>query len=134
VFVNSVDDISPRFNSSLRTFALKVDNVALDPVKVNAENIFVSLGGVMQVPVSQKGSPLAGLAYTVTYSNVSRNLEITFAVPPLIGTTCNIRVITSDEYITCPIPDGLEDTLLRDGPNVNVNAENQIIGIDPGEI
>jgi hypothetical protein len=134
VFVNSVDDISPRFNSSLRTFALKVDNVALDPVKVNAENIFVSLGGVMQVPVSQKGSPLAELAYTVTYSNVSRNLEITFAVPPLIGTTCNIRVITSDEYITCPIPDGLEDTLLRDGPNVNVNAENQIIGIDPGEI
>ena len=134
VFVNSVDDLSPRFNSSLKTFALKIDGVSLDPIKVNAQNIFVSLGGVMQIPVSQAGSPLAGLAYTVTYNNVTRNLEITFADAPLVGTTCNIRVITSDEFLTCPIPPQLEDTVLRDGPGVDINADNQITGIDPGEI
>jgi hypothetical protein len=134
VFVNSVDDLSPRFNGSLRTFALTIDSVALDPIKVNAENIFVSLGGVMQIPVAQAGDPLAGLAYTVGYNSVSRNLEITFAVAPAVGTTCNIRVITSDEFLTCPIPPQLEDTFLRDGPGVDINADNQITGIDPGEI
>jgi hypothetical protein len=113
---------------------LQIDSVSLDPIKVNAENIFVSLGGVMQIPVAQAGDPLAGLAYTVGYNNVSKNLEITFAVAPPVGTTCNIRIITSDEFLTCPLPPQLEDTFLRDGPGVDINVDNQITGIDPGEI
>lgn len=134
VFVSSVDDIAPLFNNSLRTFPLKIGNLALDPIKVNAQNIFVSLGGVMQIPVSQTGDPLSGPAYTVSYNTVSRNLEITFATAPQVTTTCNIRIVTSDEFLTCPVPSGVVDTVLRDGPGVDINAGNQITGIDPGEL
>jgi hypothetical protein len=96
--------------------------------------MFVSLGGVMQIPVAQTGDPLAGLAYTVGLNSITKVLEITFAVPPLSGTTCNIRVIASEEYLTCPIPPGLTNTTLQDGPGIIVNDQNQIIQIDPGLI
>jgi hypothetical protein len=134
VFVSSVDDIAPLFNNTRTTFELEIDGVPLDPTKVNSQNMFVSLGGVMQIPVAQAGDPLAGLAYTVAVNTVSKVLEITFATPPAIGTTCNIRVIASDEFLTCPIPDGLLNTALQDGPGIVMNDKNQIIGIDPGLI
>ena len=134
VFVSSVDDIAPLFNNTQRTFALEIDGVPLDPTKVNAQNMFVSLGGVMQIPVAQTGNPLAGLAYTVAQNPVSKALEITFATPPAIGTTCNIRVITSDEFLTCPLPPELLDTTLQDGPGIVINENNQIIEIDSGLI
>jgi len=134
VFVSSVDDIAPLFNNTQRTFALEIGGVPLDPTKVNAQNMFVSLGGVMQIPVAQTGDPLAGLAYTVAQNPVSKALEITFAVPPAIGTTCNVRVITSDEFLTCPLPPELFNTTLQDGPGIIVNDQNQIIEIDSGLI
>jgi len=134
VFVSSVDDIAPFFNNTQKTFALEIDGVPLDPTKVNAQNIFVSLGGVMQIPVAQTGVPLAGLAYTVGQNPISKALEITFATPPAIGTTCNIRIITSDEFLTCPIPPALVNTTLQDSSGIIVNDKNQIIGIDPGLI
>jgi hypothetical protein len=65
---------------------------------------------------------------------VSKILEITFAVPPLLSTTCNIRIITSDEFLTCPLPLALTDTAIQDGPGIIVNDQNQIVGIDPGLI
>jgi hypothetical protein len=61
-------------------------------------------------------------------------LEITFAVPPATGTTCNIRVIASDEFLTCPIPPELLNTALQDGPGIVINEQNQIIEIDSGLI
>ena len=130
VFVSSVDDIAPLFNNTRQSFPLEIDGVALDPTKVNAQNMFVSLGGVMQIPVAQTGEPQAGLAYTVGQNPVTKVLEITFAVAPAIGTTCNIRVITSDEFLTCPLPIELLDTSLKVGPGVEVNSKGQIIGID----
>jgi hypothetical protein len=134
VFVSSADDIAPLFNNTQTTFALEIDGVSLDPTRVNAQNMFVSLGGVMQMPVASVGNPLAGNAYTVSVNSVTKVLEITFAQPPLTGTTCNIRVITSDEFITCPLPDNFFDTALQDGPGILVNTDNQIISIDPGVI
>jgi hypothetical protein len=134
VFVKSTDDIAPLFNNTLRTFPLEIDGVALDPTKVNKHNMFVSLGGVIQIPGSQVGDPLAGNAYTVGLNPTTGALEITFAVPPLINTTCNIRVITSDEFLTCPLPPGLLDTSLQDGPGIEINDLNQIVSIDPGLI
>jgi hypothetical protein len=134
VFVSSVDDIAPLFNNTRTTFELEIDGVPLDPTKVNSQNMFVSLGGVMQIPVAQTGNPLAGLAYTVAVNSINKVLEITFATPPAIGTTCNIRVIASDEFLTCPIPAGLLNTSLQDGPGILMNDKNQIIGIDPGLI
>jgi hypothetical protein len=132
VFVSSVDDLSTFFNNTQTTFPLEIDGVSLDPTKVNSQNMFVSLGGVMQIPVAQTGNPLAGLAYTVGQNPVTKVLEITFANPPAIGTTCNIRVITSDEFLTCPLPSELFNTTLQDGPGIIVNDQNQIIEIDSG--
>jgi hypothetical protein len=134
VFVSSVDDIAFAFNNTDRTFPLVIGGEPLDPTKVNAQNIFVSLGGVMQIPVTQTGNPLAGLAYTVSVNSVTKVLEITFAVPPATNTTCNIRVIASDEFLTCPIPSELLDTALQDGPGIVINDQNQIVEIDSGLI
>jgi hypothetical protein len=134
VFVSSVDDISDEFDGSKTTFELKINDVPLDPTKVNAQNMFVSLGGVMQIPVTQSGNPPSGLAYFVQVNQITKKLEITFAAPPATGATCNIRVIASDEFLSCPLPPELTDTTLQDGPGVRVNEYNQIIAIDPGLI
>jgi hypothetical protein len=134
VFVSSVDDISDEFDGSKTTFELKINDVPLDPTKVNAQNMFVSLGGVMQIPVTQSGNPPSGLAYFVQVNQITKKLEITFASPPATGATCNIRVIASDEFLSCPLPLSLTDTTLQDGPGVRVNEYNQIIAIDPGLI
>jgi hypothetical protein len=122
------------FDSTKTTFPLEIDGISLDPVKVNSQNMCVSLGGVMQIPIANAGDPLAGNAYTVRLNTISNILEITFATPPLIGSTCNIRVVTSDEFITCPLPNSLTDVALTSGPGIEVNSNNQIINIDPGLI
>lgn len=136
VFVNSVDDISALFNGTLVTFSLTIEGLPLDPNVVNAENMFVSLGGVMQLPNASEGSPLSGLAYSVAFNAVAEEFQITFANPPQFGTTCNIRVVTGigNEFITCPLPLGIGDTPLVSGPGVTVNNIGQIIDIDGGLI
>jgi hypothetical protein len=134
VFVASADDLSTFFNNTQTTFPLEIDGVPLDPTKVNAQNMFVSLGGVMQIPIAQAENTLAGNAYSVQQNPTSNQLEITFSVPPAIGTTCNIRIVTSDEFLTCPIPPELFNTTLQDGPGIIVNEQNQIIEIDSGLI
>jgi hypothetical protein len=116
------------------TFPLEIGNVPIDPTKVNAQTMFVSLGGVMQIPISQAGNPLAGLRYKVEINPITKVLEITFASAPLIGTTCNIRIVTSDEFLTCPLPESIISPVLKDGPGITVNEKNQIIEIDPGLI
>ena len=136
VFVNSADDISGSFDGALVSFPLTVGGVPLDPNVVSAENMFVSLGGVMQLPVTSEGNPLAGLAYSVAFNAIAEEFQIIFASPPQFGTTCNIRVITGigNEFITCPLPPGIGDTPLVSGPGVTVNNIGQIIDIDAGLI
>jgi hypothetical protein len=135
VYVVSTDDIAPLFNTTRTTFPLLINGQPADPTKVNRENIFVSLGGVMQIPIAQSGNAaLAGNAYSVQVNPVTKVLEITFAVAPLDNTTCNIRIITSDEFLTCPLPPELLDTALQDGPGITVNEFNQIVDIDSGLI
>ena len=134
VFVTSVDDIAPLFNNTTDTFPLAIGLDSLDPTRVNAQNMFVSLGGVMQIPVASAGNPLSGNAYTVQTNPVTKVLEITFANPPAAGTTCNIRVVTSDEFITCPLPDSFLSNTLQDGPGIFIDDLNRIIAIDPGLI
>lgn len=134
VIVSSVDDISGLFNNTRSTFPLTINTLPLDPLKVSAQSMFVSLGGVMQIPVAQEGDPLAGLAYSIGVNSSTKLLEIKFAVPPAAGTTCNIRIISSDEPLTCPLPPNLFDSALQDGAGITVNAQNQIIEIDSGLI
>ena len=132
VYITSVDDISIFFDNATKSFPLAVNNVPLASTIVNAENMFVSLGGVMQIPTEVEGNPMAGLAYTVGINPVTNVLNITFADAPQRNTTCNIRVITSSEFITCPLPENLTDPAVRVGPGVNVNAEGQLQNLDSG--
>jgi hypothetical protein len=134
VFVSLVDDIAAQFNGTTQTFVLTIDGQPLDPTKVYAQNMFVSLGGVMQIPYAQAGSPSSGLAYTVGVNSATTNMEITFAVAPLANTVCNIRVITSEEFLTCPLPPQLSNASLKIGPGIDTDDKNQITGIDPGLI
>jgi hypothetical protein len=133
VFVSSVDDISGLFNNLRTNFPLTINGVRVDPTKVNSENMFVSLGGVMQIPISQSGNPQAGNSYEVSI-NSSNDLEIRFSSPPAFGLTCNIRIVTSDEVLTCPLPPGFFNTTIQDGPGIRLNDQNQIIDIDSGEV
>jgi hypothetical protein len=134
VYMTSTDEISTQFDGAKSTFELTVGGVDLDAYKVNAENMFVNLGGVMQIPIANAGAPVAGLTYTVTVNATTQAVEITFAQPPTLGTTCNIRVITQDEFITCPIPDALANQYLKSGPGVETTPDGELIGIDEGLI
>lgn len=134
VFMASTDEISDQFDGAKSAFELTRGGISLDAGKVNAENILVNLGGVMQIPIANSGSPNSGLTYTVNLNTVSQVLEITFTVPPTFGTTCNIRTITQDEFITCPLPGILLDRNLKSGPGVETNFEGQLIGLNEGFI
>jgi hypothetical protein len=136
VNVISVDDISVDFDNATSTFPLYVDNQPLNPDLVNAENMFVTLGAVVQIPHNVAGDPLAGNAYTVQVNSATNLLEITFATPPTFDCSCTIRVVSSEpkELIICPLPPGLTDQTLVSGDGVESNADGEIIRIDPGLI
>ena len=89
VAVYSLDTIAPFFDGAVTQFALTASGLPLNPNVINAENLFVSLGGAMQLP---------NVSYTITGST------ITFVEPPLEGTTSNLRIVTNAEFITCPQP------------------------------
>jgi hypothetical protein len=132
--MNSTDEISNQFDGVKTSFPLTLNGVPLNPFIVNSENIFVNLGGVMQIPIANAGSTLMGIAYTVRVNPLSQALEIVFATGPLFGTSCNIRVISQEELITCPLPEQLISNTLKVGPGVEISPTGELIGIDPGII
>jgi hypothetical protein len=140
VNVISVDDISVFFDNATPTFPLFVTKGGIpqpiNPDLVNAENMFVTLGAVVQIPHNVDGDPLAGNAYTVQVNPATNLLEITFATPPAFGCACTIRVVSSEpeNLIICPLPPGLSTQTLVAGDGVLANADGEIIGIDPGLI
>ena len=71
--ISIVDNIESSFNGSTQTFALAVSGVSLTPV--NAQQLRVVLGGIVQEPVTN---------YTVSGPN------ITFITPPSAGLDCSI--------------------------------------------
>ena len=89
VAVYSLDTIAPTFDGAVQQFALTAGGLPLNPNVVNAENLFVSVGGALQLP---------NISYTVDGST------ITFTEAPLEGTTSNLRIVTNAEFITCPQP------------------------------
>ena len=134
VFMKSTDEISDQFDGAVTTFPLTLDGVPLNPYVVNSENILVNLGGVMQIPISNSNSVLLSSAYTIAINAVTQILEIVFAVPPTFGTTCNIRVISQEDIITCPIPELLRNRYLKAGPGVETTSTGELIGLDEGFI
>ncbi len=88
----------------------------------------------MQIPIANAGSKPLGSTYIVEINSVTQTLQIIFDTPPTYGTTCNIRVISQEETITCPLPSLITDRNLKVGPGVEANAEGQLIGLDEGFI
>jgi len=131
-YVNSADDISGLFDGARTAFPIEVGGVPVDPTVVNADNMFVSLGGVMQLPADDPSTPADELSYT--FSTVGGIPTLTFDSAPDIGTTCNIRIFTSSRYITCPLPEALTSGTLKVGPGVTSDADGQITSIDAGLI
>ena len=140
VNVISVDDISVFFDNATASFPLFVTRGGIpQPINsdlVNAENMFVTLGAIVQIPHNVAGDPLSGNAYTVQVNPATNLLEITFATPPAFGCSCTIRVVSSEpeDLIVCPLPLGFGTQTLTAGDGVQANADGQIIGIDPGLI
>jgi hypothetical protein len=134
VFMSSTDEISVLFDSARTSFPLTIDGQPIDAFKVGAENLFVNLGGVMQIPIGNSVPSQGGLAYTVAVNPVTQITEITFSQPPVFGTTCNIRILSQDEFITCPLPDILRDQTLKAGPGVETLPDGELIGLDEGLI
>lgn len=136
VYVIPIDDISVFFDNTKTSFELLVDNIPVNPALVNAENMFVTLGAVIQIPHNVAGNPLSGNTYTVQVNPVTKILEITFAAPPTTGTSCFIRVVASEpkEFIVCPLPPGVIPQPVVAGDGVSVNEAGEIINIDPGLI
>jgi hypothetical protein len=136
VNVISVDDISVFFDNATSAFPLYVNNQPINPDLVNAENMFVTLGAVVQIPHNVAGNPLSGNAYTVQINTATNLLEITFATPPAFGCACTIRVVSSEpeDLIICPLPPGLGPQTLFAGDGVLADINGEIIGIDSGLI
>jgi hypothetical protein len=76
--IKIIDDISGSFNGSTQTFTLTISTVSFSPV--NAQQLIVVLGGVVQAPTTD---------YTISDSN------ITFTTAPIFGLTCSIVSIGS---------------------------------------
>jgi hypothetical protein len=135
VYMSSTDEISPDFDGARTVFPLTISGDPIDATKVNAENMFVNVGGVIQIPIENSAAVDISLSYSVSVNPVTQQMEITFASPPLPGTTCNIRILTQDEFITCPLPDLLTSGgVLRVGPGVEAGPDGSLEGLDEGLI
>jgi hypothetical protein len=68
----------------------------------------------------------------VGINKASKLLEITFAEPPMMGTSCTIRVVSSEtkEFIVCPLPEALQNRVIVAGDGVEIDEDNMIISID----
>lgn len=90
VAVYSLDSLSGEFDGAKTVFDLTFEGNPVNSSTVTQENLIFSLGGAIQLP---------GVSYEIQGSKLII-LETTDA--PLATTTCNIRVITNAEFITCP--------------------------------
>ncbi len=116
VEVYSLDDIAPLFNGARKTFPLTADGLPLNPAVVSTENLFISVGGAIQLPTA---------SYTVTGN------EITFTEAPATDTSSNLRILTNAEFLTCPRANGGGD-VIRWGPGLILTLANSLIGMDSG--
>jgi hypothetical protein len=117
VEVYSLDDIAPMFNGARKTFPLTSGGVPINPAVVSTENLFISVGGAIQLP---------NVSYTVSGN------EVTFSEAPATLTTSNLRILTNAEFLTCPRANNNGD-VVRWGPGLILSIANSLIGMDSGD-
>jgi hypothetical protein len=126
VQVYSFDDISGLFNSIRTVFPLKYNGVDVDSTVVTTENLFVSLGGAIQLPPQRQFNPVTGAETIVPGAYTVADGEITFVAPPAPGTTCNMRYFGEREFINCPLPGGYSADFMQWGPGVVLTLQAQV--------
>jgi hypothetical protein len=134
VEVYSFDDISNLFNSIRTEFPLRYNGVAVDGSVVTSENLFVSLGGAIQLPPQRQYDAATGEETLVQGAYVVDNGKITFVAPPVTGTTCNMRYFGEREFINCPLPNGLSSDFMKWGPGVVLSLQGSLQSLDSGTI
>jgi hypothetical protein len=83
VVIYSADDISSSFNGLINSFDLTRSLLPIPPDQLSVESLFVTLGAVIQKP---------GVDYEL-FGN-----SIQFSEPPVAGLSCNVRVVTSNDF------------------------------------
>lgn len=125
VAVYSLDDISPEFsNTGQTTFLLTYGGKPVNPYLVNKENVFVSLGGTMQVPLYKDGSTVKG-SYDIKLNSDNQSV-ISFQESPPRYATSDIRVVTNSEFLPCLNDRGRSDGFLKWGPSVVANISHSL--------
>jgi hypothetical protein len=134
VEVYSFDNIEPLFDSVRTEFPLTYNTVPVNSSIVNSENIFVSLGGAIQLPPQEQIDPVTFEPTPVPGAYVVSDGKITFVQPPQIGTTCNMRFFGEREFISCPLPGGLSSSFMKWGPGVVLSLQGNMEALDSGLI
>jgi hypothetical protein len=134
VEVYSFDDISGLFNTVRTEFPLEFNGVPVDSSVVTAENLFVSLGGAIQLPPQRQYDPVTGKETLIPGAYTVENGKITFIAPPATGVTCNMRYFGEREFINCPLPDGLSSDFMKWGPGVVLSLKGSLEALDSGLI
>ena len=105
VEVYCLNTVSGYFNGAQQIFDLTYGsgNLPVNPATINTQNVFVAVGGSMQLP---------GIDYIISGST------IIFTTPPAAGLTCNIRVVTNAEFLTCPQSNMYSGSFMNWGPSI----------------
>lgn len=134
VDVYSFDDIAPLFDSVRTEFPLTYQGVPVNSSIVTAENLFVSLGGAIQLPPQERVDPVTLVSTPVPGAYTVSDGKITFVQPPQLYTTCNMRFFGEREFISCPLPGGLSTSFMKWGPGVVLSLQGQMEALDSGLI
>lgn len=125
VAVYSLDDISPEFsNAGQTTFLLTYNGQPINPAIVNTENLLISIGGAMQVPLYKYKTSVLG-AYTVAL-NAANKAVVIFQEAPLSGSTSDLRIITNAEFLPCANGRGYAGGFYKWGPSVVINLVSEV--------
>jgi hypothetical protein len=125
VAVYSLDDISAEFvNDGQTTFLLTYGGKPVNPALVSSENLLVSIGGAMQVPLNTSGGSV-NVAYQVAL-NSDNQAVIIFQESPMNGATSDLRVITNAEFLPCENGRGYSGGFMKWGPSVVLNLSYDV--------
>lgn len=116
VSVYSLDSISSQFDGSKVIFDLTYGGFPVDPNTVTQENLIFSLGGAIQIP---------GQNYSYTVLNGQLILSTTTDAPKP-GTTCNLRLISNAEFITCQLTGRNDSSFSEWGPGLVLDLEVKV--------
>jgi len=113
VEVYCLNDVSGGFDGANRDFNLTYGSefLPVNPATITDQNLFVELGGSLQLP---------GIDYVVIGSSIN------FTAAPPAGLTCNIRVVTNAEFLTCPQSNIYAGSFLNWGPSIVIKIATEL--------